>query len=317
LLYELQISTLPNLTLSASVPCYNMAVLVCDPWPSRLPNASNGSLSINLVYVKVPKTGSSTFSGILRRVAAHNGMSGAREGTWIQSEPGLFASHYPGLGIGFESLRQHAAMLRLPRRWLATVREPTSAALSRMYHLGPGLGASNETKLAYMYNISNMQVRYLGGGEANKVFISYDFIAVPERMDESAVLVAQMFGLPLRDVLFSDAKRKPHPLRSEESPEMQHFLATQFALQNKQDALLWNLAMSSIARQFRDSFDLRRRLTGFRELRAQSASQCSSIASYNKHCFPVMDEDRCGCYFRDNGCDFRCHDEMTDRLCAK
>ena len=74
-------------------------------------------LHVNVVYIKMFKSASSTTGGVVRRIGAHHGLSGYRESDWIRREPGLWASHGGHGGLkSAESVynERRIAALRLP-----------------------------------------------------------------------------------------------------------------------------------------------------------------------------------------------------------
>ena len=63
-------------------------------------SARNATLKRNLIYIKIPKTASSTTAGVARRIAHVNGLSGWDTCGWIQREPGVWANHAPMAHLG-------------------------------------------------------------------------------------------------------------------------------------------------------------------------------------------------------------------------
>eukprot|EP00966_Prymnesium_polylepis_P290363 6707282-Prymnesium_polylepis.1 len=71
------------------------------------------------------KTASTTTSGIVRRIAFKNNLSGSRESQWITDEPGVWASHATR-----EWVAEKAAALRRPSVYVSMLRDPADRCLS-------------------------------------------------------------------------------------------------------------------------------------------------------------------------------------------
>ena len=148
-------------------------------------------LNKNLVYIKIPKTAGSTTSGCIRRIAAHNGLAGVHNESWIVNEPGVSANHhsYRRLIFGIEALRKPAFIFTM-------VRDPLSRCLSEFYHFEFAKRRavnSAANKIKALEGCRDAAFHYLaprGSVSIVDLIPIYDLIGVTELFDESIVLLA-------------------------------------------------------------------------------------------------------------------------------
>ena len=272
-------------------------------------------LPCDLVYIKVPKCASSTTGGVVRRIAAHNQLSGVHTTSWAEPEPGIWANHAPlthkwGL-LG--QLQQRALLLTM-------VRLPATRCLSGYYHFGETRGgASNEAraKVAALKGCKNFIFNYItppGTWSARQLVEDvYSFIGVVERYDESMVLLASLLRVPLSHVLYLKAKNSnaggvdaklgisfvPHPPLEQEPSAVSAFAASaDFNHSNKHDYELYVMANAALDRRWRaNREELDAGLARFREMRARATELCADAA-----------DNEASCYWGDNGCAYQCLD---------
>ena len=142
----------------------------------------------NLIFIKVPKVGSSTVGGVARRIAAHHKISGSRDSTWILNEPGVWANHGK-----FEGIAPNIKLLHLPVFIFTIVREPASRCLSEFYHFQVSRKQvldTAENKLAFLNSsCSNVQFEYVRAGKGvttvDKVLRRYDFVGILEQIEDT------------------------------------------------------------------------------------------------------------------------------------
>ena len=179
-----------------------------------------------MIFIKIPKTASSTAASVARRIASSLGLHGARDGnattamscTYIMSlrrpfpEPLLSAYHC----IRDVVDRFLTAHLRRPAFTWTMVRAPATRCLSHFYHLEvakQGVVPSLANKLAFANgsNCSDYQVHYsrpvgCARDDAACAFRGYDFVGHVERFDESMVALARVTRMPLAAVVYVAAK---------------------------------------------------------------------------------------------------------------
>ena len=182
----------------------------------------------NLVYLKVPKTGSSTMSDIARRMASQHGLSNVDSMDWIASEPGVWWWHAP-----YHELREHIESLTRPYFAWATIRDPVERVISHFQYfvmlnkctLQTGYTCPEQMPtqtddiekllLDYVERAQpprlNYQLEYTSvDGDPNATFrelqdnkkINLDFVGVTERFTESVLVMGEMLGLSLSDMLY-------------------------------------------------------------------------------------------------------------------
>ena len=207
--------------------------------------SSHGSWS-NLVYIKIPKTASSTFAGVLHRVGSRYGLTGADSctHTWGK-EPLLWAEHasYSSVKDKVENLKEKSIVVTL-------VRDPLDRCLSHYYYTRHGRTPSTASKLDFMRSrCSNYQTAFMGEDKnwrnlssADEVIQRYDYIGLSDHFDESAIMLAHTLGVSDDDVAYISIKIADgrdaedgtgtgtltvrHPPFSEEPPEVKTFVAS-------------------------------------------------------------------------------------------
>jgi len=202
------------------------ALLRDTPLPATFPN---------LIYIKVPKTASSTTGGIARRLAIKHGLSGVGDMEWISQEPGVWANHKTRAKLD-DKIRK----LKLPAFTFTCLRDPVDRCLSEFYmkvsrgHCQSPLchdefANTTPDKMRWMQDrCRDFQLAYIAPPDlvseavaaapaysstderrrAAKLVVSrgYNFIGVDELYDESAVILASQLGANLTDVLYLPAK---------------------------------------------------------------------------------------------------------------
>ena len=299
----------------------------------------------NLVCVKTPKCASSTFCGLLRRVAATRGLSGARGSSWIAAEPGVWANHAP-LGLLYPKMRH----LRLPSFLLTFVREPASRCLSEFYHFRvsrESVPPTAEHKIGALKACANRMHEYVRTGSNARadtpealVRNVYSFVGVVERFEESAVLLASALGVPLSSVLYlpsknsSEARRDPlghlmvaHPAMASEPESVRaHATGDDFNQRNALDVRLWTSANALLEERWAaERHTLEKHLVAFRGMLRTAHNECGEHPSSTSHATAnglMADHNRAGsssstslnrvttCYWRDHGCGYPCLDKL-------
>ena len=81
-----------------------------------------------MVYIKVPKTGSTTMANIVRRMSSRHGIknvANSDKGTWISEEPGAWWSHSE-----YSVLKSKIDALHDPYYSFSLLRDPVTKAIS-------------------------------------------------------------------------------------------------------------------------------------------------------------------------------------------
>ena len=205
----------------------------------RLPPDEAIDAKPNLVYIKVPKTGSTTMANIVRRSSVRHGIKNVADSdinTWINEEPGAWWSHSE-----YSEIKSKIDALQHPYFSFSLLRDPVTRAISHFQFFvmfckckcdngWEGCPAENDFPTT-RDGIEDLLMRYLQrgttnfrnsyqllyttttGGEdvsfetaVNNDMIDLRFVGVLERFTESLVVLKEMLGLSLADVLYIPAK---------------------------------------------------------------------------------------------------------------
>ena len=250
----------------------------------------------------------------MRRIAAQNGMSGIHNDLWNDNittpEPALWANH---LSYHLVAMRLQLLHLKLHVVLVGSVREPSTRAMSEFYHFQcqqKGRPTDNGTKLAFLRGLGNMQHSYLGGGTISDVIKRYDVIISADQLEESTILLADYLGIPIRDVLFTTAKNHSsakttnmcaHVPIDEEPVDVRKFLSGPFHDASALDRQLVDAVNAQITARFMSDRWLVERLSVFQSIQV-TATQCDAKL-------------QAACYWGDNGCGYRCFDQLAACKC--
>jgi hypothetical protein len=293
----------------------------------------------NIVYVKVPKTGSSTAAGISRRIGAHHNLTGVfSEGAWIaeNGEPGVWSEH--GCMIDSETddgcehdIGKPPSMtlinrLKMPTFLWTMLREPAARAMSSYYwhHVTQArLEPSTESKLEYLSALPpNFMFRYLRRSAQDSlkdVLRQYNLIGVTERFDESVVALAASLRIPLSDVLYISSKNstaamkdafnhtmKGHPPMEGEPQAVKWFLGNEFRKKNAMDYQLYEHANSMLSETVKNE-RVGAAVASFRFTLREVQEACSPADVTTAYLGHLLK-----CYARDWGCNYECIDRKSN-----
>ena len=265
-------------------------------------------------------------------------------------EPAMWASHgeYGMAGVAgtrhgpTATLTMAALVSRLakPTVLLATVRSPALRCLSAYYHFAASRNFTTEGKVAFSRQYCRNEMYWylrpephephkrphhfeLAATPKELVDRIYSWVGVVERYDESMVLLADMLNLPLREVLYLSSKNSSAGIRDDhgatltqhgplarEPPEVRAYVSgREFAKRNALDFQLYDAANAELTSRWRAGTDMTERLTQYLHMLDRTRQACSeagreaTIALLDRH-------DGHGCYYRDNGCGYRCVDAL-------
>lgn len=296
--------------------------------------------STNLLYIRVPKTGSTTACGIVRNIAAHHNLTGAfTSRSWPSEagEPGIWADHGALNADDFGPDPEHEDIsrpdahpswtgvlaLKRPVFMWTMVRDPTTRAMTRYYWLMPSnKWSSTESKIGFLRQYSttagsgNEIFRYIrpsAESSMDGVFEAYKFIGVMERYDESLVVLAALLKLPLSEMLYLRSKdsslgfktkdgevHRGHPTLDEEPKEVQDFLNNQFRQAHDLDYELLERANETLNRKIVD-LKLEPSIKIFKEVLAAAQTYCE-VPDTDQ--IPI--QKQVSCYHGDEGCNYKC-----------
>lgn len=312
-----------------------VAVSLSREWQSQTfdswcnPNNNSG-----LVLIKVPKSASSTMAGMALRVGnrrncpirwQHNRLE-----EYVSSEKGfLEQGHFlvaPIRKVPERTLSSfyfhHVSFHQNPSR---RGRPPLDKFVIDKLGQGPDNFVLNYTApVAFNGSTVRSIVR-----SVEQVLLTYSFLVVVERMDDSLVVMAWLTGLDLNDLLTMSSKasgsyyhsggRCIRIAKAIETTGTRSFLGSEsWRRRHFGDYLLHAAAEASldatISRMGRKLFDSQ--LEKLRRLHSRIDRKCS-----NETYFPCsingtlqLDLSRRSCYRRDFGCGYRCIDRVTTSL---
>lgn len=193
----------------------------------------------NLVYIKIPKTGSTTMSLIARKIAVQHGISNAYSDHWINQEPGVWWNHEP-----YADLKGKISGLHKPTFTWTILRDPVARLISSfqytvmyngkntndpygVYASCKSRGTARACQLSqseipsHYEGIYELLLTYAEDNELTEISyssvsgrnngtlpsdVNLDFVGITERFTESVLIMAEMLGLSFSDMLFQPAK---------------------------------------------------------------------------------------------------------------
>jgi len=163
-----------------------------------------------LLFVKVPKCGSSTTAGVVRRIAARHGLKGARgEGEPFADGKRVSANH------GW--LTSVAPALPWPAKrkvfLFTVVRDPLARAVSQYFHIlvsRRGRPHRDEHVVGALERVRPRllcdYVQSVKHSSPDAILDDYDLVGVVEHYAETMTLLAARLSIPLADVVYLPAK---------------------------------------------------------------------------------------------------------------
>ena len=150
--------------------------------------------------------------------------------------------------------------------------------------------------------------------EVERLLDSYDFVGLVEREDESLIAMKFLFSLKFRDILHMSAKiRSDNPKSAgrlhEPGPDLQRYMAEDFYEKSRVDRALHagaNARLDSTIARYGDAFH--DELERFETMMVEAIQFCG---------FPITTQEfnrNRDCYWKDNGCGFKCLDEFAARF---
>lgn len=332
-----------------------------SPWKGNYPYewcvskemaGSRVHTELGLMYIKSPKTASSTATGVTLQIAK-NVAQRQNVKMCLAHATHSFAT------------KDGASYRKQPSLLWTTVRHPAKRMISEFYHFwvcrrgieptsdnvidyiiyGKRNHRSPNKRVDYSYEGKNRQLMYLTtatefGPNAmvgwdtveratnmikSTVMDQYNFIAVTERMDESLVAMKLLFGLEHQDIIVLSAKSSgtrdektcriiPKPLPD---PKVDHYLTTTF-IEDNYDYLLYAAADRSLDLTIealgKDLFQ--RELALHRRLQKLAEEQCLPVAV-----FPCTEDgekngiqSKKSCLWADAGCGYQCVQQVVNSM---
>jgi len=277
----------------------------------------------NLLFVKTPKVGGSTFGGVLRRIGCRHGFDGVYDGHFdlgSRTHSHTLLAHHDRSRAAVQTNLQYLPGAEV----VALVRDPASRCFSGIYYFklsrGDGLTPEEveEVKWRELRLCHDTQLSLMEFGKhqpVSEVLNQYDLIGVTERFDETLLLLADRWGLDPVDLLYLKAKGSTlpatgrgdrethvtpvaHKALSEESSEIQAYVAGPFRELNARDYEMHAAASSRMTALIATIPGFEERLAAFQAMLAEAETECR----------PRFLES---CLWNDNGCAQACLDELV------
>eukprot|EP00924_Labyrinthula_sp_SR-Ha-C_P012871 snap_masked-scaffold_12-processed-gene-1.30-mRNA-1 protein AED:1.00 eAED:1.00 QI:0/-1/0/0/-1/1/1/0/396 len=316
------------------------------------------SLQCNLIYIKLKKTASSTMGGITRGIAARRSeFSYKGIHTFYKKffnsagkyKCKVIANHTPHPKNLPEVLSPH---LRNKTFLFTVVRNPKRTFISHYFHahvsrLGEGysdpiltdyisnnfsphimskvMGSQyNSCKEAFHWehSLNKSQLEIAGGKCTAEIMAEYDFIGITERLVESLVVLKNILGLKLTDILFI-GNSKTNGGYDDLGFQIKKTVLTpavQEALDSKgtsfkyfYDEKIWEAADKKLTKTIEHlGFDtISKQVEEFNSLQQEAEAYCKGRIHFpfnkNGNRDPYAYQD---CYWNDNGCGILCLDEF-------
>jgi len=184
----------------------------------------------NLVYIKIPKTGSTTMALVARRIALQHGLSNAFSRDWIASEPGVWWQHETYGNLANEG---KITSLQKPTFSWTTLRNPVDRIISHfqyevMYNCKVN-GISSACPIpksaipSDYAGISDLLIQWVKDNKLTELGyssvdgmgadaaslpsnVNLDFVGITERFTESVLIMGELLGLSFSDMLYQSAK---------------------------------------------------------------------------------------------------------------
>jgi hypothetical protein len=290
----------------------------------------------NLVMVKTVKTAGSTLAGISRRIADRHGIWGANANDlWIQSEPGLWASH-----SSYQELESKIYSLKKPTFLYTAIRDPITRTVSQFQmeimeslqtvdsHLTHQIKCFTENSACYMpqpqstSEIEDRLVQYAQdsntewfmdylsevnnaapGNDAwspNQIVDHYDFVVISERFDESIVAMMHFFPLlTLQDIVYYYSKDSKYRWGgpSDMSQTTKNKLTSIFA--GSRDYILYDYASKKLDEVISKIPNFALELAVYQKFREYSQEKCQEYGPSSGQCL-----------WQDQGCAQECFNKI-------
>jgi hypothetical protein len=318
---------------------YDQIDSVARSWES-VPNQTwchSESKNIGLIYVKIPKTSSSTCAGINIRIARKVG----------ERVRGLDKDNRPKrCGHTYRHGRKALLKRRSPNILWTLLRDPAKRAISEFYHFHvsrKGVEPTEERLISHVTNRKSFQFNYIADTRNPKalstktknpfkdireyVMDAYDFIGLLERKEESLALMKILWGLETEDLIVLSAKQaggyddgmfnktctkiqKPENLTA----GFQSFLTSGFPRGNH-DYALYAIVNRSLDKtiDYLGRGRVQKEVQRIRAMQAIAEQKCQGEAIFpcSSNGTRQVERSQRSCYKTDAGCGHKCVDQVV------
>ena len=313
-------------------------------------------------FLKTHKTGSSTGAGIHLRIAQSVAAMKTNKQSLQNNITAPSTVVFPMCQSQFDhsTARKMKYASRDPERsflW-SILRDPTERAISQFFHFEVSrrnvepteenfqnflLSKRARTKGYYLRTLSlrdfptnktASRQAMISSSIVQEIMDGYDFLAITERMNESAVVLQMLLGLKTADILYLSAKgsggydaggyrgKCTHLKPKNVTLAMRQFLRDSLAWQAhiKWDMVLYQAANESLDMtiQALDQQTFQRELRKFENALEQTKLQCADKVTFpcslDRDGKSPLTRDQTDCLWKDSGCGGQCLDSVGDSL---
>jgi hypothetical protein len=308
---------------SIELPCFPLE----PEWSKGITQRSKATNGI--LFVKPPKTGSSTAASVTLRIASRVGRD--RDIPLCKNR----VQHSKANAMNYVHRDKRKSIL-----W-SLVRDPTSRAVSQFFHFHVSRRnklPSDDVFIDFIKErkelLTSFQLKYLAFQEdfddsarvLNEIFTNYNLIGVTERFDETVVVLQMLLGLNATDVMYLSTKASggyddgrtenkcTFIQKSFISPRMQEY----FDSEEWQEVIYWDSVLHRVANYTLDKTidhlgrgDFQRKLAAFQSLKEEVDRSCASTVRLPCSSTGVKrNTDKTDCIYDDMGCGFECMDRV-------
>lgn len=289
-------------------------------------------LDVNVILLRIFKTGTSSMAGVLRRIAERNGLNGAEEETpEDMPEPLVATAHFPMDQWEDQPFVKAITNFTKPNFLVTLVRDPMERWLSDFYYR-TSKGKESHDLMQFLKEYAkekkpNFMINFLRPGHykepdtnvtPQQTLDQYSLVGVTERFDDTVVVLMFLLGIDSHcDVLYTMSKQStsgtskkgmhwiPHiPLEKQPAEIREYVQSEQFRASQQEDLELYAEAVRRLDAQIeaigKERFLQRR--NEYVKWKDQAQLECDGDG----------ESGFSDCYFSDMGCERSC----LDKFCA-
>lgn len=338
---------LGRITTSPEKAEYDGPSITWEAWPEDRPfpcspgehtwktiKTQRSPANTGLMFVREMKTGSSTVSGILLRIAHLKGEKLLSKGSRCR----MRVDHSSARSMRYAFRNKKKSFL------MSLLRDPTKRAISHFFHFQVSQSKVDPTDEIFQhffvknerrwsnYYTKDLSMRDIDLKEefpeklVQDILKQYNFIAITERMDESLVVFKILLGLDFEDILYMSAKSSgSFTTGPEERPciyltpafisaGMKEFFASEYWQEyTRVDNLLYQAAVQSLDNTIdalgREKVEAE--LATFRKVKTYTHDKCNDRTVYRCNAKGEQIGQNSTCYMWDIGCGYDCMNEVS------
>lgn len=292
-----------------------------------------------LLFVREMKTGSSTVAGIMLHIAHRRGFVTGNASHAETSPCRVRIDHSSASRLAYKNRDVTKSFL------LSLLRDPTKRAISHFFHFQVSEKKQDPTDKNFqdffrrraaswsnyyvkdlVMNLDDLQKGFNDDDIVKEILSKYNFIAITERMDESLVVLKQLLGLQMEDILYMSAKTHGsfttgpgtspciYIVPSFLTSGMKEFFESQYWKNyTRADQRLYDAAVQSLDNTI-DALGRKKveeELLIFRRARQYAQQLCEERTEYRCNSKGEYIGNNSTCYLWDIGCGNQCLNEIS------